>query len=399
MTWTPAEQDLIAFTGQHTEAMITFCQEMLRTPSVNGIHDEQAVAELIAAEASRLGLYVEVVGDDIARPNVVVRTAPDVRRGLLLVGHTDTVPPIDEDSWAYPPFSGTLADGRLYGRGAVDNKGGIAAALYALAALQTQDIPAALVCVPDEENGATGFLGIRWLHANDYLHGDAAIYTYSGRVIHIGHRGVVRYRLTCHGQSTHTGGDGWQYGEQGANAVTAMADLLLRMEAMSFAHSDKPYFDRFRTMVTPGTVIIGGSAVNIVPGECEALVDVRTTPEVDPEQLLLQVEALANAVEQKRKVTFIIQETNRLPAVMSPPETPIFTELQTVTEKLTGQRPPLAIAGPANEGYLLVKYGIPTVCGFGPIGAGFHATDEYVEVDSLPETAAIYALTGLRLAP
>jgi acetylornithine deacetylase/succinyl-diaminopimelate desuccinylase-like protein len=316
----------------------------------------------------------------------------------MLVGHMDTVPAGDETQWIHPPFSGTVADGRIYGRGAVDTKGGISASLYALAALKEHNIPAQLVCVPDEESGATGTLGIKFLHKQGLLQAKGAIYAYSGRIIHIGHRGLIRYRLTCHGESTHTGSEQWQDGESGANAVMAMADLLLRLESTPFVYSQKPYFDRFRTMITPGTVISGGTAVNIVPNHCEALVDIRTTPENDVDTVHPIVLEHIAAVEDLRGVTFDVEQINQLPAVMSAPDEAIFTTLSAVTNDITGEIPALAIAGPANEGYLLVEIGIPTVCGFGPHGAGFHGIDEHVEVNSLTETATIFALTALRLA-
>ncbi|MEM6529576.1 MAG: M20/M25/M40 family metallo-hydrolase, partial [Chloroflexota bacterium] len=269
--------------------------------------------------------------------------------------------------------------------------------LYALAALQAYNIPAQLICVPDEESGATGALGIKHLYAGGLLRGAGAIYAYSGRIIHIGHRGLLRYRLTCHGKSVHTGSPEWQEGNAGANAVMAMADLLLRLESTRFTYATQPYFDRFRTTITPGTVISGGTAINIVPDSCEALVDVRTTPENDADTVDDIVQEHIAAVAEQRGVTFSAEQMNRLPAVMSDPNERVFTTLAAVTAALTGQEPPLAVAGPANEGYLLVELGIPTVCGFGPQGAGFHGVDEYVEVDSLAETAAIFAITAHRM--
>ncbi|MEL6149540.1 MAG: M20/M25/M40 family metallo-hydrolase [Chloroflexota bacterium] len=378
--------------------MIRFCRALLQTPSVNGVHDEIAVAEVIATEARVLGVTAEITGIEPRRPNVVITSGDPDEYGMVLVGHTDTVPPGDETLWTYPPYSGTIADGCIYGRGAVDTKGGIAASLYALAALHKHNIPARLVCVPDEESGATGTLGIKHLHRERLLRGTGAIYAYSGQTIHIGHRGLLRYRLRCHGQSVHTGSPEWQEGTAGASAVMAMADLLLRMENTRFAYDSQPYFDRFKTTITPGTIIRGGTAVNIVPDACEALVDVRTTPDNDAAAVDAVVQEHIAAVAAQRGVTFDVEQMNRLPAVMSAPDAPIFEALADVTQALTGERPGLAVAGPANEGYLLVELGIPTVCGFGPQGAGFHGIDEYVEVDSLAETAAIFAITAVRLA-
>jgi acetylornithine deacetylase/succinyl-diaminopimelate desuccinylase-like protein len=194
---------------------VEFCSHLLQIPSVNGINDEIEVAEAIAMEAKALGLHAQIVGENRRRPNVIVSTSESGETGLLLIGHTDTVPPGDEQGWLHPPFSGKVADGRIFGRGAIDTKGGITSALYAMAALaRTPDAllsgRAQLICVPDEESGATGTLGIQYLHQNGLLGGLGAIYAYSGDQIVLGHRGLVRYRLVCQGEAIHTGALEWQ---------------------------------------------------------------------------------------------------------------------------------------------------------------------------------------------
>jgi len=199
--------------------MIDLCQRLIQTRSVNGVDPERDLAELIAREAESLGLSAELYAMQPERPNVIVSTAGEGETGLLLVGHLDTVPAGDESAWSHPPFAGALADGRIYGRGAVDTKGGMTAALFALAALQA--VPRALpvwrgalpvwraqfIGVPDEETGATGTLGIKFLHERGLLQGRGAIYAYSGHQITLGHRGLVRYRLICRGEAVHTGFD------------------------------------------------------------------------------------------------------------------------------------------------------------------------------------------------
>ncbi|MEP6983974.1 MAG: M20/M25/M40 family metallo-hydrolase, partial [Chloroflexota bacterium] len=136
MPITALEQQLIDDIQHSRNPMVAFCSQLLQTPSVNGVHDERAVALIIAQQAQQLGLDVEIVGEYPQRPNVIVSTHTGVPTGLLLVGHLDTVPAGDESAWTHPPFAGEQADGRLYGRGAIDTKGGMTAALYALALLK-----------------------------------------------------------------------------------------------------------------------------------------------------------------------------------------------------------------------------------------------------------------------
>jgi acetylornithine deacetylase/succinyl-diaminopimelate desuccinylase-like protein len=382
--------------------MVDFCRRLLQTPSVNGVNDELAIAQAIAEKAWALGLQARIVGENPRRPNVIVSTNDTAPTGLLLLGHLDTVPPGDESRWTYPPFSGTMAGGRIYGRGAVDTKGGMTAALYALAALAR--IPGILgaaraqfIGVPDEETGATGTLGIKWLSANGLLSGLGAIYAYSGDDIILGHRGLIRYRLICEGQMVHTGSSEWQDGTAGANAVTAMAELLLELERVQMPRSPHKYFDRYRTIFTPGTVINGGTSINVVPDHCEALMDIRITPEYSLERVeKLLLDCIGKI--RRRGIQFRYELLNHAPAAISDESSPLFSIVEDTIQQLKGFRPPRVVAGPANEGYLLIERGIPTVCGLGPSGANAHSIDEYVEIQGLLDAALIFGLSAQRLS-
>ncbi len=397
------EETLVKMLESDRAAMVECCARLLRIPSVNGVHPEITIAEAIADEARSLGLHVQIVGADAQRPNVIVSTRAEGPTGLLLLGHLDTVPAGDESRWRFPPFAGVIVDGRIYGRGAIDTKGGMTAALYALAALARIDgaLPngrAQLICVPDEESGATGTLGVKYLHDQGLLGGLGAIYAYSGAQITLGHRGVLRYRLTCIGEAIHTGAHEWQEGTAGASAVTGMARLLVALDAIQIDFSSRKYFERFRTVITAGTVISGGTAINIVPDHCEALLDIRTTPEYDHAAIERLIQSAIDNASADRRLRLTFTKLNEIPAVISDETAPIFTILDEVIPQITGHSAERVVAGPANEGYLLIERGIPTVCGLGPTGANAHAADEYVEIDGLVQAAQIFALTGARLA-
>ncbi len=394
---------LFEYLKQVQPDITAFCTKLLQTPSVNGVHDEIAIARVIEAEAKQLDLPVQLVGQNPKRPNVIVSTHPEGPTGLLLVGHLDTVPTGDESQWTHPPFTGQQSDGKLFGRGAIDTKGGMAAALYALTALKQLDLPkgrAQLICVPDEESGATGTLGVKYLHQQGLLQALGAIYAYSGQKIALGHRGVIRYQLTVRGEAAHTGMAGKQTTPApGHNAVLGLADLLLRLEEIDLPFSSQPYFHQFRPVITPGTVITGGTAINVVPDFAQALVDIRTTPEFELGEAQTILNELIAAIQQVRPGLHIeYQLLNHLPAAISDNSAPLFTVLEHVVENVHGFTPERVVAGPANEGYLFIERGIPIVCGFGPTGANAHAADEYVDVDSLVDAALIFALTAYELA-
>jgi acetylornithine deacetylase/succinyl-diaminopimelate desuccinylase-like protein len=396
----PLDARLADYLAAHQHALIDFCRRLIQTPSVNGEHDEVHLAEVIAAEARALGLDAMLLGEFEQRPNVIVSTS-DGKPGLLLLGHLDTVPTGDPSGWSYPPYSGGLVDGRIYGRGAIDTKGGMAASIYALAALKAvaPEVCAQFIGVPDEETGATGTLGVKYLAARNLLRGKGAIYAYSGSEIVLGHRGLLRYRLFCTGEAIHTGAFEWQERTAGANAVMGMARLLVTLEGRTyFPYSSVPYFDRFKTVVTAGTVVSGGVSINIVPDRCEALIDIRTTPEHDARTIEALIEqCIAEVLQGNRALQFGFERLNYIPAAISDERAPLFDILSDVIPQVRGVPAVKTVAGPANEGYLLIEQGIPTVCGMGVIGANAHAPDEYVEVAGLLDAALIFAITGRRM--
>jgi succinyl-diaminopimelate desuccinylase len=397
------ETRLLQTIQEYQADIIACCSHLIQIPSVNGVHDEIHLAEAIAEQAQALGLHVQIVGENSRRPNVIISTAAEGETGLLLLGHMDTVPAGDEHSWKFPPFSGTIHEGKIYGRGAIDTKGGMTAALFALAALkkvagENMKGRVQLICVPDEETGATGTLGIKYLHASGLLHGLGAIYAYSGRQITLGHRGLIRYRLRCRGEAVHTGSADWQDGTGGANAVTGIARLLLEIENLEAPYSTAKYFERFKTVFTPGTTIQGGVSINIVPDTCEALMDIRLTPEHDREQIENLLDACIERVTAERpKLRFEYELLNYAPAAISDENALVVSALEQVTQETTNNKPERVVAGPANEGYLLIERGIPTICGFGPTGENAHAADEYVDIQGLVEAAKIFSLTAWRM--
>jgi acetylornithine deacetylase/succinyl-diaminopimelate desuccinylase-like protein len=382
--------------------LIALCQQLVRVPSVNGVHPEEAIAQAIGQALAARGLVPETPLYEPGRPNVVAGLGQG-EEALLFVGHMDTVPAGDPEDWLFDPFAAEIHNGRLYGRGACDNKAGIAIAITLLGILKEWEGSlngrVLLCCVPDEETGATGRIGIKPLLRDGYLNASQAIYAYPGLdLLSIGHRGLLRVRVQAKGEATHSGGDAWEFGQAGANAVTALAELLLTLEQWQPSYEPHPAFPGRRTVITPGTLIRGGEMESMVPAQAEAMIDSRLLPGQHGDALLTEMQRLAQQVEQRRPgIRFEWAKLIDLPAVSIPADTPVVTSLARWTEMLTGQRPVVAGAGPANEGYLLIGAGIPTVCGFGPPGGNAHAADEYVEVAGLLQTAKIYAAAALDL--
>jgi acetylornithine deacetylase/succinyl-diaminopimelate desuccinylase-like protein len=377
--------------------LTAFLRDLVCIPSVNGHDTEAALAQRIQAEAGKLGFESRLVALQPERPNVLVTYGTGMQR-FALIGHMDTVAEGDPTSWSSPPFAAEVKDGRMLGRGTADNKAGIACGLYTLALLRELNLidlthqQVIVAGVVDEESGAQSPLGVRHLLDSDALQARAAIYAYASDIVCIGHRGLLRLELTARGQSIHAGLGEWHRHEQGANAVMALADLLLRLESLNIPAASPPGFEHLGFTITPGTLFAGGNFPSIVPESARTVVDIRLLPGQPSTHVLERVQEQIREVENERpRISLAMKVTVDIPGAFIPRDHPLAILAQDYTEALTGRRWETAGAGPANEGYMLIGAGIPTLCGFGPAGGNPHAPDEWVEIRSLPATVAMFA--------
>jgi acetylornithine deacetylase/succinyl-diaminopimelate desuccinylase-like protein len=388
---------LTAVAASYQPALTDFLRDLVRIPSVNGRDPEAALATRITEEARKLGLDSRLVALQAERPNVLV-TYGKGTDGFALIAHMDTVAEGTPANWSSPPFAAEVKDGLIIGRGAADNKAGIACGLYTLALLRELNLidPARqkviVAGVVDEESGACSPLGVRHLLNSGALQARGAIYAYTSDIVCIGHRGLIRLELTAHGESMHAGLAEWHNRERGANAVTALAELLLNLESLNVPAPAPPGFEHLGFTLTPGTVFSGGSYPSIVPDSATALVDIRLLPGQSSAEVIDLVQKQVQVVEKKRpRIRIDTKVTVDIPGAVIPKDHPLALLAQDYTEAVTGRRWETAGAGPANEGYMLIGAGIPTLCGFGPTGGNPHAPDEWVEIQSLPATVAIFA--------
>jgi len=388
---------LLSFAGRYESDLTDFLRDLVRIPSVNGRDTEHQVAKRIQVEANKLGLESHVVALQPERPNILVTHGTGTER-FALIAHMDTVAEGEPASWSSPPFAAEVKDGRIIGRGAADNKAGIACALYTLVVLRELKLidPARhqviVVGVVDEESGACSPLGVRYLLDAGALQARGAIYAYTSDIVCIGHRGLIRLELNARGQSIHAGLAEWHNHLRGGNAVMALAELLLKLESLNMPATKPAGFEHLGFTITPGTMFKGGSYPSIVPDSATAVVDIRLLPGQPSAEVIDLVRKQIRAVENERpRINFEMKVTVDIPGAVIPQDHPLALLAQDYTEAVTGGRWATAGAGPANEGYMLIGAGIPTLCGFGPTGGNPHAPDEWVEINSLPATAAMFA--------
>ncbi len=171
-----------------------------------------------------------------------------------------------------------------------------------------------------------------------------------------------------------------------------LAELLLRLEGLEWPQMAFPGFEGLACMLTPGTLFEGGTYPSVVPDRASAVVDVRLMPGQSSGQVAETIAGVAAEVCEGRSGLRIYQTVDiDLPAAAIPPDHRLVRTAARIVEQITGRQLPARAAGPANEGYMLINAGIPTLCGFGPLGGNAHAADEWVDLNSLVQTIEIYA--------
>jgi succinyl-diaminopimelate desuccinylase len=298
----------------------------------------------------------EVRGLPVIRAEVGPASAPTV----VLHGHVDVVPGLPGQ------FEPRVEGDRLYGRGAYDMKGALAAMLVTAAAMRDQDrVRVRLGIVGDEESEEEVERGSDHLVDSGFV-GDFAI-TGEPTDLHIGieAKGVLALRLRVGGTAAH-GATPWL----GDNAVLNAIDVFRSIESLPFARHSSELFDR--PSINLGR-IWGGDALNKVPDLCVIDVDIRYLPDQDPAAILAQVHEL-DGIEAAALFT-------RPPATVDRDSPFVRALRQSTTEHHDGEPMSVGRDG-ASDAVSFLRVGVPAV-EFGPVGAGHHGPAEWVSVSSL----------------
>ena len=389
------------------DEVIALTQCLVRIPSVFRPGDfeanEGAVARLIADWCREQGLAVEVQEVAPGRPNVVA-TLVGASGGstLCLEGHTDVVTEGDPREWRHDPWSGALEDGRIYGRGAADMKGGLAAALVAAAALRRAGVRFAgrlvVAALVDEEAGMTGARHFMRTPLGRAV--DAAIVCEPEQnELCLEQKGVFWARVVVHGRMAH---GAMPY--VGANPVAAAGAFLSALPALERRLGRLAPPSRFlgRPHVTPTScrAPLGGVAQNnVIPSGADLVLDVRLVPGLEPDAVLGALAALARDTERRCPGTKIELETIEppRPATRVARSERIVRALAWAVSAVTGRRPRFGGVPGSTDGTIFVmERGIPIVT-FGPGNRQVpHQVDEHVEVTALVEAARCYAAAAVR---
>jgi acetylornithine deacetylase/succinyl-diaminopimelate desuccinylase family protein len=354
----------------------------------------------VAAIADKLtteGIPFDILANKPHQPNLLATLPGQTAAPTLMYhAHVDTVAPGDPAVWRHPPFSGTVEDGLIYGRGAGDDKSSVAAQVMALVTLARAGVKLngrlQVAVVADEESGA--HQGTRWLRDNKHLQPDFMVVgEQTNNQVAIAERVACGIDLTIFGKSTH-GAMTWA----GDNAVLKTARVLNWLEQKLFpelAAKSHPY-------LPPATLNIGkiqgGLQWNIVPASCKVEMDRRLLPGETREAAMAEIRAWLDYYKHTvEPLQYELFSTGKVaPNINTAPDEPFVQCANDALQAVTGQPQELTGYVQTSDGRWFAGDGFPIII-FGPSDPAIgHATNEHVSVAQLVKATKFLTLLALR---
>jgi succinyl-diaminopimelate desuccinylase len=327
-------------------------------------------------------------GEDMVE-NLYARIG-SVAPNLVFAGHTDVVPPGNEKAWTHPPFAGEMDGAELYGRGAVDMKGGIACALAAVLDYLSQHRKPkgsiSFLITGDEEgiavNGTPKLLKWAAEQGEKFDHcilGEPSNREDLGDTIKIGRRGSLNGHLIVRGRQGHVA-----YPEHAENPIRGLVTLIAALQAEPLDEGTA-HFPPSHLEFT--SVDVGNKTVNLIPGEARARVNIRFNDHHTLDSLKTLIARRAEKVAGgKIKFAFEWEPSNAGVFVTQPGP---FTELVAqAVEEVSGRTPHLSTSGGTSDARFITAF-CPVV-EFGLVGQTMHQVDEHVPIADLRALATIY---------
>ena len=389
-------------------------QAMIRIPSITG--SEEVVAAWAAAALGQVGLTVETVrpeldsvrddpawpGEEMPRsslPVVIGRAGRTGGRRVVLSGHLDVVPPGDPATWTVDPWAGEIRDGAIYGRGACDMKGGVAAILAAVRALQAsgdlEQLAGELIValVPSEEDGGQGTLAAIRAGAT----GDVAIITEPSDLdVVVAHAGAITFRLTVPGRAAHA-----SRRREGISALDMLWLLSRALEADETRRNEAETDPLMTALGLPYPTIIGivsggewaSTVLDRVTADGRYGVRLGQSEEDAEAELRACIEAACAADDFLRDHPATVEITGgRFGSARVPSDHPLPVGLAETIEAVTGRRPALLGEPYGADMRLFVNVGGTPCVIFGPGNVKVaHSADEHVPIAQVEDCANVLA--------
>ena len=366
--------------------------DLIRRRSVTP--DDAGCLPLIGGRLQRTGFHVEHLR--YGEVDNLWATHGTAGPTLVFLGHTDVVPSGPETSWQSPPFEPTMRDGRLYGRGAADMKGSVAAMVVALeqfvAAHPDHRGRVGLLLTSDEE-GPANLDGVRRVVEHFRASGERIDWCVVGEpsakerlgdLIRVGRRGSLSGTLSVRGVQGHVA-----YPEKALNPIHAFAPALAELAAERWdeGNSDFP-----PTSFQVSNLNAGTGANNVIPGELTALINFRYCTASRAEDLRVRTEAIL----MRHGLDFALAWNLSGEPFLTPPGGVLREIVVAVCRELCGFDPEHSTGGGTSDGRFIAPLGAEVV-EIGPVNATIHKVDECVAVDALEKLPSLYCAICERL--
>lgn len=367
-----------------SDTVLLLTRELIARESITPA--DAGCLDLIGERLSAAGMAIERLDDgDVS--NLLARHGSGSPH-LMLVGHTDVVPTGPLEKWTSPPFEPQVRDGFLFGRGAADMKGSVAAFVVAIERYLSHnpDHPGtlSLVLTSDEEGPArhgvrsvVEVLAERGQLPDACLVGEPSSRERLGDHIRIGRRGSIQARLVVRGRQGHTA-----YADPDDNPVHRAAPVIAALAGMAFDDGDD-YFPPTRLQIS--NVRAGTGADNVTPGELELMFNLRNNPNSPPEQLEQRIQdAIRELDPGDWSLDWRISGESFGPATGPLPEI-----VATTCRARLGIEPVADTGGGTSDGRFFGPRGIPVV-ELGPVNRTIHQVDECVRIADLESLPGLY---------
>jgi succinyl-diaminopimelate desuccinylase len=373
--------------------LVALAIDLLRFPSVNPPGGERPAAELLATRLAAAGLAVELIDHGADRASLLARLpGRGDRPAMLFTGHLDVVGAGDRP-WRHDPFGGVVEGGKLYGRGASDMKGAVAAMALAAIALHRAGVPlrgdVVLAFTAGEEVDSLGAQAI--VDSGLVTNVDAIVVGEPTDLeLYVAEKGSLTLEIQTNGVGAHA-----SMPHLGRNAIHAMADVVRALERHRFDVAPHPLLGE--PTISVGT-IRGGAGSNVVPDRCTIEVDVRTVPAQSQPAVVAELESLLHRLVRERPDLDVrITHTLGRDAVETDLDAPLVRDLAAVVADVTGRRPePAGVVYATDAAVFVPAWAVPMViCGPG-LPEQAHQTDEWLSIERLEQSARIYAALALR---
>lgn len=384
----PQDERLLACIDENE--VVRVCRELIRLKSVNPPGDELIVAKYVADYLRGIGCAVELVEHSPERASVLARLKGSGGvPGVLFSAHLDTVP-VGKENWKYDPFAGEVAEGKVWGRGTADMKGGLAGLLVAAKALQDAKVPlrgdAILALTAGEE---TDSLGAVALAKRPDLQGIQAmvIAEPSSNELFVAEKGALWLEIHTYGKTAHG-----SMPDLGRNAILMMIAFIQEFINTPVPYDIHPLLGGFSSSLN---TISGGVKTNVVPDDCVITIDMRTVPGQDHAAIVRQIEAIfARLKERMPDFAASLAVINDRTPVTTAVDDPAVIRFNQAVAKVKGKPGIPTGVRYYTDAAAYINLNAPMIiCGPGEAGLA-HQPNEYVEISRLVEATMIYALAA-----